>query len=200
MEFVFQWVSTYGYGALFLLLMLGIVGLPIPDETLLVFCGYLVSRGTLNPASTFVTAVLGSCCGISLSYSIGRTLGLGVVHRFGRYLHLNQERLDTVHRWFDHSGHWALFGGYYIAGVRHLTALIAGASRLSFGTFALFAWSGAMCWAAAFLTLGYFIGEDWRRIAELVHRDLHYASIVVIAAVFLYLLVRKARAVPGKPR
>jgi len=39
MEFVFQWVSTYGYGALFLLLMLGIVGLPIPDETLLVFCG-----------------------------------------------------------------------------------------------------------------------------------------------------------------
>jgi membrane protein DedA with SNARE-associated domain len=200
MEFVFQWVATYGYGALFVLLMLGIVGLPVPDETLLVFCGYLISRGTLNPALTLITALLGSWCGISLSYWIGRTLGLGVVHRFGRYLHVDQERLDRVHRWFDRRGHWALFGGYYIAGVRHLTAIIAGASKLSFGTFVLFAWSGGFFWAAAFLTLGYFIGEDWRRIADLVHRDLLYGSIVVIAVVLLYLLVRNRRAVPGKPR
>jgi len=200
MEFVFQWVSTYGYGALFVLLMLGIVGLPIPDETLLVFCGYLISRGTLNPVWTLITALLGSWCGISLSYWIGRTLGLGVVHRFGRFLHVDQERLDRVHRWFEHSGHWALFGGYYIAGVRHLTAIIAGASKLGFGTFILFAWSGGVCWAAAFLTLGYFIGEDWRRIADLVHRDLLYGSIVVIAVVLLYLMVLRPRAVPGKPR
>ena len=41
MEAVFGWVATYGYGALFGLLIFGIVGLPIPDETLLVFCGYL---------------------------------------------------------------------------------------------------------------------------------------------------------------
>jgi len=200
MEFVFQWVSTYGYGALFVLLMLGIVGLPTPDETLLVFCGYLISRGTLNPAWTLITALLGSWCGISLSYWIGRTLGLGVVHRFGRFLHVDQERLDRVHRWFEHSGHWALFGGYYIAGVRHLTAIIAGASKLGFGTFILFAWSGGVCWAAAFLTLGYFIGEDWRRIADLVHRDLLYGSIVMIAVVLLYLIVLRPRAVPGKPR
>jgi membrane protein DedA with SNARE-associated domain len=197
MEFVFQWVSTYGYGALFVLLMLGIVGLPIPDETLLVFCGYLISRGTLNPAATLVTAVLGSWCGISLSYWIGRTLGLGVVHRFGRYLHVDQQRLDRVHRWFEHSGHWALFGGYYIAGVRHLTAIIAGASKLKFGTFVLFAWSGGLCWAAAFLTLGYFIGEDWRRVADLVHRYLLYGSLALIAVVLLYLLVRKVRGAHG---
>ena len=62
MEFVFQWVSTYGYGALFVLLMLGIVGLPVPDETLLVFCGYLILTGVarfliefirINPPSFF---------------------------------------------------------------------------------------------------------------------------------------------------
>ena len=200
MEFVFQWVSTYGYGALFLLLMLGVVGLPIPDETLLVFCGYLISRGTLNPALTLGTAVAGSWCGISLSYTIGRTLGIGVVHRFGKYLHLDETRLFRVQRWFDRRGHWALFGGYYIAGVRHLTAIIAGASGLKFAHFALFAWSGAVCWAAAFLTLGYFIGEDWRRIAELIHRYVLYGSIVVIAMVLVYVLVRRRRGVAGTPR
>src|SRR5258706_14719586 len=181
MEFVFQWVSTYGYGALFVLLMLGIVGLPIPDETLLVVCGYLISRGTLNPAATLVTAVLGSWCGISLSYWIGRTLGLGAVHRFGRYLHVDQQRLDRVHRWFEHSGHWALFGGYYIAGVRHFTAIIAGASKVEFHTFAMFAWSGAATWVAAFLTLGYVIGEQWRTVADLVNEYLLYASVAAIA-------------------
>ena len=31
MEAVFGWVSTYGYGALFGILIFGIVGLPIPD-------------------------------------------------------------------------------------------------------------------------------------------------------------------------
>src|ERR1700693_1035365 len=198
MESVFQWITSYGYGAIFLLLMLGVVGLPIPDETLLVFCGYLISKGKMNPVGIYFAALAGSCCGITLSYFIGRTLGLGVVHRFGKYLGVDDRRLERVHTWFDRSGHWALFGGYYIAGVRHLTAIIAGASKLSFGAFVLFAWSGGLCWAAAFLTLGYFIGEDWRRVADLVHRDLLYGSLVVIAVVLLYLLVRKLRGVPGK--
>jgi hypothetical protein len=43
------------------------------------------------------------------------------------------------------------------------------------------------------LTLGYFIGEDWRRVAELVHRDLLYGSLAVIAVVLLYLLVQTTR-------
>src|SRR5579862_9484132 len=119
MDAVFTWVSTYGYGALFLLLLLGIVGVPVPDETLLVFCGYLVSRGRLTAGGAFAAALAGSWCGISVSYWIGRTLGLGVVHRFGKYIHLNEEMLNRVHGWFDRRGHWALFGGYYVAGVRH---------------------------------------------------------------------------------
>jgi membrane protein DedA with SNARE-associated domain len=83
-----------------------------------------------------------------------------------------------------------LFLGYYIAGVRHLTAIVAGASGLGFGSFAAYAWTGGLCWAAAFLTLGYYIGEDWRRIAELVHRDLLIASLVVLVTVAGYALMR----------
>ena len=190
MEAVFGWVATYGYGALFGLLIFGIVGLPIPDETLLVFCGYLISKGTLNPVETYLVALAGSCCGITVSYFIGRTAGLGVVHRFGKYLHVNEQKLARVHGWFEHSGHWALFGGYYIAGVRHFTAIIAGASKLEFPAFALFAWSGAATWVAVFLTLGYFIGEQWRQVAELVNRYLLYVSAFVAALALGYLGVR----------
>ena len=200
MDFVFHWVTTYGYAALFALLMLGVVGLPIPDETLLVFSGYLISRGSMHPLGAFATAVFGSWCGISLSYWIGRTLGLGVVHKFGRYIRMDDAKLVKVHAWFDRRGHWALFLGYYIAGVRHFTAIIAGASGLGFGTFVAYAWAGGLCWVAGFLTLGYYIGEDWRRISELVHRDLLWVSLVVLAAGIVVVLYRRKKgAAQGQP-
>jgi len=173
-----------------MLLMVGIVGLPIPDETLLVFSGYLISRGSLHPAGTLAAAVGGSWCGISLSYWIGRTLGLGAVHKFGRYLRVDDRQLERVHAWFDRRGHWALVIGYYIAGVRHFTAIIAGASGLKFGSFMAYAWTGGLCWAATFLTLGYYMGEDWKPIAGLVHRYVTLASAVLVVVVAVYALLR----------
>lgn len=173
--------------------MVGVVGIPIPDETLLVFSGYLISQGTFHPLQTYAVAVGGSWCGISLSYGLGRTLGIGVVHKFGRFLHVSDAQLEKVHAWFDRRGHWALFLGYYIAGVRHLTAIIAGASGLRFTSFIAYAWTGGLCWAAAFLTLGYFIGKDWRRVAELVHRDLLIISVVLLLVGAGYLLLRRKR-------
>jgi membrane protein DedA with SNARE-associated domain len=46
-QHVLAWIAQYGYLAIFSLLVLGIVGLPVPDETLLTFTGYLVFRGHL---------------------------------------------------------------------------------------------------------------------------------------------------------
>src|SRR5580704_543628 len=175
MSHVFAWIAQYGYGAIFLLLMLGVVGLPVPDETLLVYCGYLISKGVMHPAGAFFAALAGSWCGISLSYTIGRTAGIGVVNKFGKYLHITEERLAKVHAWFDRIGHWALFVGYYIAGVRHFTAIVA--------------WTGGLLWISTFLTLGYFLGEKWERIAETIHHDMLYISIAVLVAVAAYYLI-----------
>jgi len=177
---VFDWIVQNGPAALFLLLLLGVVGLPIPDETLLVYCGYLISKGKLNPVTTFLAGVAGTWCGITLSFTIGRTFGLGVVHRFGKYLHITDERLKKVQAWFDRIGHWALFVGYFIAGVRHFTAIVAGISKVRFREFAAYAWSGGVLWVGGFLTLGYFLGEKWQEVFELIHKYLLEASIGLI--------------------
>ena len=193
MDAVFQWIATYGYGMIFLLLMAGVVGLPIPDETLLVYCGYLISRGTLTPVAAFFSALAGSWCGISLSYMLGRTLGIGVVHRFGKYLHITEERLLRVHQWFDRIGHWALVFGYFIAGVRHFTAIVAGTSKLAFPSFMKYAWSGGLLWVSTFLTIGYFLGENWKRIAEAIHTYVLYLSLALLAAALGGYLLRRRR-------
>jgi len=101
--------------------------------------------------------------------------------------------MNHVHAWFDRVGHWALFVGYYIAGVRHFTAIVAGTSKLKFTHFIAFAWSGGLLWVATFLTLGYFLGENWERMAELIHRYLLYISIGFVIVVVGYYLVRRKR-------
>jgi membrane protein DedA with SNARE-associated domain len=184
-----NWVAHYGGFALFALLVFGIVGLPIPDETLLVLSGYLIYRGTLNPPGTWLGAVLGSMCGITCSYMIGRTLGAGFIHsRFGKWVHITEKRIQRVHDWFHHLGHWALFVGYYIPGVRHFTAIVAGTSRLEYRYFALFAYSGACLWVTSFMALGYFLGDNWKRVFEMIHRNLTVVGIAAIIVICAYAL------------
>jgi membrane protein DedA with SNARE-associated domain len=170
MESLFGWISQYGYASLFVLLVLGIVGLPVPDETLLVFCGYLISKGQWNPLLAFASAFAGSVCGISISYLLGRTLGHAAVERYGKFIHLTPAKVERVHQWFKKFGNWLLSVGYFIPGVRHFTALVAGMSGLEFRVFAPFAYFGAAVWVTFFLSLGYWFGENWTSIIELTHR------------------------------
>jgi membrane protein DedA with SNARE-associated domain len=188
-------IQTYGYLGIFSSLVLGIFGLPVPDETILAFVGYLVFKGYFHPVPTLLMAFLGSICGITVSYAVGRTLGLPLLARYGKYLHVTPERLAQAHQWFEKYGKWSLFGGYFLPGVRHLTALSAGVSGLEYRHFAPFAYSGGLLWVATFLTLGYVVGDEWHRIMPLVHS---YLLTLVAAVIGLgsagYLVYRIRRA------
>ena len=193
MEAVYSWISHHGYSALPVLLMLGIVGLPIPDETLLVFCGYLIWKGRLLPVPLFCSALAGSICGISVSYFLGRRYGHTLVARFGSYIGLTPGRMSKVESWFARFGPGLLAGGYFIAGVRHFTALIAGMAELPFATFALFAYSGAAIWVASFLCLGYAVGDQWQSTSAEVHKILLIGTIVAICLFVALRFLRRGK-------
>jgi membrane protein DedA with SNARE-associated domain len=189
------WIAHYGYAAIFGLLVLGIVGLPVPDETLLTFTGFLVFQGRLKLPLAYVSAVAGSLCGITLSYGLGRAFGLPLIHRYGRYLHITEEHVSKAHAWFERVGHWSLTFGYFIPGVRHLTAYAAGMSNLQPPQFALFAYSGGCLWVATFMGLGYFLGDRWEAVEHNIHLLLLLLTGVAIIALAGWLVWRKrARA------
>ena len=162
LETLQHWIDLYGYFGLYFALVFGIIGLPIPDESLLTLSGYFISTGRFQFIPTVLAAFLGSMSGITISYWIGRAGGYRIVHKYGPKIHLTDERLQAVNRWFDRIGKWTLTVGYFIPGVRHFTALIAGASQLRYPLFALFAYSGGLIWSLTFVTLGYYLGETWR--------------------------------------
>lgn len=191
-------MATYGYFAIFGLLVFGIVGIPVPDEFLLTSCGFLIYRGDLHAVPTFASALGGSISGITCSYIIGRTVGWKFLHsRAGRLLHVRDEQIHWVHDWFNRIGHWALMIGYFVPGVRHFTAIVAGTSELEYRGFALFAYSGAVLWVSTFLFVGYHFGAQWQDILHVIDHNLKLASSLagaVIAVYLVYLYVQRRRS------
>ncbi len=182
-----HFLAQYGYLAIFGLLMMGIVGPLIPDETILVVAGILVHRGTLVWPSALLAAFAGSLCGITLSYLLGR-IGLPMVLR-----RVPPKYLELVDDYFARYGAWTLFFGYFIVGVRHFTALAAGIAKMPFPRFTVYAYSGGCFWAAAFLALGYFVGDQWERWARYLHAGFFVAAAGIVIAVFAWTrLHRKA--------
>lgn len=181
MEHIDQFLANYGYFALFGLLMLGIVGPLIPDETILVLAGIAIHRGQMSWAPALISGIAGSMCGITLSYLLGKT---GVVYAVKKYPWLDKRvgaHLPEAQRWFERFGKWTLTFGYFIAGVRHFTALVAGTTGLRPGIFALYAYPGGCIWVACFLAIGYYVGEGWEHYAH----SLNTAALVlaVLAAI-----------------
>lgn len=195
-------ISVYGSPALFGLLALGVVGLPVPDDMLLVLAGALVGTHRLGAVSAYSAAFLGSVTGITLSYVLGRSAGVGVLRRYGKLIHVAPRHLDVARRWFEHRGKWALLLGYFVPGVRHVTAVIAGTSAVKPLVFARFAYAGALLWSASLMTLGYYVGDQWDAVAGTLHHHQIDALGLVMVVSVLILTVARRRHVrqKGRPR
>jgi membrane protein DedA with SNARE-associated domain len=184
-------IAHFGYIGIFGAMVFGIIGLPVPDEVLMTFAGYLISQGKLHYLLTVVVSVIGSFTGMSVSYFIGHKLGYPFLEKYGRKIHITKEKLDRMEHWFKRFGKFAVTIGYFIPGVRHLTAYSAGISKWSFSSFSLYAAPGAMLWAVTFITLGTYLGEHWRVVTETIHRYLLVGLILLIVAAAAIWYIRK---------
>lgn len=173
-------IAQYSYWGIFFSLGLGILGLPLPDETLMVFAGFQIFQGHLNYPLALVIAFLGTSCGITSGYFIGRLSDKFLLKKYSEKLHINPEHFENAEQFYRNYGKSALLIGYFIPGVRHLTAIFAGISRMPYRTFAFYAYTGGFFWTIIFINLGYFLGDGW-------HQFDHYSNrfIVPLAAVAL---------------
>ena len=189
-----QLLLDYGSLMLFILLVLGIIALPIPEETLLIFSGALIAKGILPLYSTVLAALAGSLCGISISYLLGLTGGSYLVHHYGSWVGITLKRLDQAKEWFNHFGKWSLFIGYFIPGVRHFTGFTAGTAGVEYHHFALYAYSGAVVWISTFLSIGYFFGDVcFSFLQEIDLKTMVFIGIIFVAALGYYLWRKKSQ-------
>jgi membrane protein DedA with SNARE-associated domain len=169
---IVHWITNYGYFGIFFLLIFGIIGLPVPDEWLLVISGYLAFKNVLGLVPTLAIAAIGSAGGLTVSYVLGRTSSDFMVKRYGRWLSIDDEKILRVQHWFQNLGRWVLVVGPFIPGVRNLMGYVAGASKLRIHVFMRFAYSGALISSASFVTFGYYAGR---------HINWNYSRLPLIA-------------------
>jgi membrane protein DedA with SNARE-associated domain len=183
-------ITRYGYAALFGLLMFGIIGIPVPDEFLLLYAGYNVSMNRMTLIPTIIIACLGAMCGITLSYLIGRYIGLPTIKKFGWLFHITDKNIQKIHDWFEHWGKWTLTFGYFFPVVRHLSAIVSGTSKLTYRKFAVFAYSGAVIWVNIFVLTGFFLGHKAPMISEIITYNLTIVSISALLSIAIVLTAR----------
>lgn len=179
-------INQHGYWALYLLLVIGIVGLPIPDETLMTFVGSLTAvDGLLSYTGTLIVSYCGAMTGMLISYTLGYKVGQPFLYRYGKWIMLTPERLAKAEGWFHKYGLWTVFFGYFIPGLRQLTCYWAGVSRVTFWRYLIYAGGGAVIWVCTFVTLGHFIGNNIEPIMQLIH---HYLGLFVVIVLVIGLI------------
>lgn len=182
-EIIFSWIIRYNYFGIYFLLMFGIIGLPIPDETLLAFVGYLCYQGKINLFISAIVSFLGSISGITVSYCLGRFIGLPFIEKYGNYVRISIDKIEKVHLWFDRIGKWTLVIGYYLPGIRHITAYVAGTAKINFHIFSFYAYFGGLIWSLTFITLGYKLGKNWSYVLKIIHHNLlllTFGSLIIL--------------------
>ena len=153
-----QIIHHYGSVGVFFLLAVGVLALPVPDETLLLLTGALAKNQTLSVFPAGVAACLGAITGITLSYVLGQAIGRFALQRLCQKFRINTKHLDKAEASFAKIGQWFLLIGFFVPGVRHFIGIIAGAARLHYLRFIIFGWVGAILWTNIFFWLGYYYG------------------------------------------
>ena len=198
-------VAVHGYWAVALIIGLESMGIPAPGETVLVAAAiWAGARRDLDITGVIAAASAGAILGDSAGYWIGRTLGFRLLAHHGRRIGLTAERLKLGQYLFLRYGGRIVFFGRFVALLRTLAALLAGANQMSWPRFLLFNVTGGIVWATVFGLGGYLFGQTIRDVGGAISLALLAGGAVAAVAGFLFvrrherqLSAAAERALPG---
>jgi membrane protein DedA with SNARE-associated domain len=185
-------IHHYGYAGIYGSLVLGIVGVPVPDEILMLFCGFLVSKGELRYFPTLITAFCGSISGMSVAYFVAYMLESYLKRKKKALV----DKIAGVSSWFQKYGKFAIIIGYFIPGIRYVTAYFSGMSEIRYRQFITYAACGAAVWTTTFITAGLYLGKQWKKYSHLIYHYSEIFIVLLIAAVLIfiaYTIVKKKK-------
>jgi membrane protein DedA with SNARE-associated domain len=198
-------VADNGYLAVFLLMLLGSMCIPIPSEVVMAFAGALCAPafaasvlGTPDAALSvgwvIAWGVVGSLVGSMLAYALGAWGGRPAIDRWGRYLLLRPHEVDRAHAWFERRGEAVVFLGRLVPLIRAFVSLPAGVARMDLRKFTLFTLLGIIPWCLGLALAGRSLGARWHQIERYFAPFAVVAAIAVLAAAAWWIWHRRKAA------
>ena len=148
-------IEHWGYLAIVVFVLLGNLGVPVPEESILVLAGYLVWQGDLRLPLVLLVGVLSAIAGDNLGYWLGRRYGQAAIARYGRWVLLTPARLDATRRFVTRYGAFGVFAARFIAGLRFMAGPLAGSTGLPPLAFVAANALGAVVYVPTMVAAGY---------------------------------------------
>jgi membrane protein DedA with SNARE-associated domain len=173
-DFITKNVSSYGYVAIFLLMLLESACVPIPSEVTMLVGGALTttafagSGNELNLIAVASAGVAGNLIGSLLAYWAGAAGGRPLVDRFGRYLLIRPHEVDRAHQWFERRGQAAVFIARLLPVIRTFISLPAGVAKMPLRRFTTYTLLGCIPWVFALTWIGAALGSQWEKAAKVI--------------------------------
>ncbi|MDU2620195.1 MAG: DedA family protein [Dialister sp.] len=161
MEIIIDFLTEWGYTALFITMALENMNIPIPSEIILGFAGFLVSQQIFSFWPTILVGTIAGLTGSLLSYYIGLKGGREFMLRHTAKGGLGAKKLVAAKNWFETYGGIAIFTGRLLPGIRTFISLPAGISRYPLSPFILYTILGTIPWTILLVYLGDMLGENW---------------------------------------
>jgi len=179
-------VNHWGYLAICLVIILGNVGLPIPEETILALAGYLVWKGRIRLGLVLGVGIVSAIAGDNLGYWFGRRYGQEALSRYGHRILLTPARVDATRRVVARHGAVAVFAARFLMGFRFLAGPLAGITGLQPLRFLVASLLGASIYiplgVGAGYAIGYGLGVYVERIRGIVDEVEYLVLLVTILA------------------
>jgi membrane protein DedA with SNARE-associated domain len=172
------WLHHYGVAAIFAILVLESLGLPLPGESLLILTAVLAERGDISVPGSLVAAWAGAVIGDTIGYLGGRLLGHTLIARYGGKIGLTSDRIRKVETVFVRYGPMTVIFARFFNVLRQLNGIIAGTARMDWRRFLLFNALGGALWVLVWTSIGLYLGAHGAYVARLLHR-LGYLGVVL---------------------
>ncbi|HEY5725788.1 MAG TPA: DedA family protein [Methylomirabilota bacterium] len=194
-------ITHWGYGALFVLVILGNMGLPLPEETILVLAGYMAWRGELRVPIVLAIGIVSAAGGDNIGYWLGHRFGRAKLERHSRWLLGHPGRLAMMQDFVARRGALAVFVARFVPGLRFMAGPLAGALGLPFSTFLIANLLGAVVYVplgggVGYYGLGYGLGaylEQLRDLGADLEGLILLVALVGFAGILAWRIVRASR-------
>jgi len=183
-------IARYGSFLVALAFILEGCGIPAPSATTLVTAAALAATGKLSIWAVAAGAAVGGIVGGSAGYFIGARGGMRLVRRFGKRMHIDDEKLGQARKFFAQRGAWAVFLSRFVGVVRMFMPMVAGVAHMPVARFSVANAAGSVGTAAGYAALGWFFGRD---LPALQHHVTE-ATLAAVALVVAWMVMRAMRA------
>jgi membrane protein DedA with SNARE-associated domain len=190
-------IEHWGYAAVCAIVLLGSIGLPVPEESILMLAGYLVWRGELSFSAVVVIGIISASLGDNLGYWAGRRFGGQTLRRYATRVWLTPATLDAGEHFLLTHGAPAIFIARFVPGLRFAAGPVSGIAGMPAAKFFIANVAGAVCYVPIVVGLGVALGRGaGPRLEHLRAAGVALEHIVLIAAVvgtLTALLIRARR-------